>query len=193
MEEIKDFNVVVKVRNNKLLTAMRAAGYDSVQSLSRATGIYAIALYDYLNLKTPAMQGGEFNHKVKKLAEFLNVNPFDLFPFQFLEDSLQKNTIERDYDEAEVKCLIGTEETNPEVLAISSERDAVLTEIIGTLTPREERVIRMRFGLGGGDTYTYEEAGKVFGITRERIRQIEAKAIRKMKHPKRNEKLREYV
>ena len=68
-----------------------------------------------------------------------------------------------------------------------------LSEVLHTLTPREEQVLRLRFGLDDGRTRTLEEVGKVFNITRERIRQIEAKALRKMRHPSRSKRLKDYL
>ncbi len=66
-------------------------------------------------------------------------------------------------------------------------------EVLGTLTERESRVLKLRFGLEDGRTRTLEEVGREFGVTRERIRQIEAKAIRKLRHPTRSKKLRDYL
>lgn len=68
-----------------------------------------------------------------------------------------------------------------------------LEEVLHTLTPREENVLKMRFGLEDGRTRTLEEVGKVFNITRERIRQIEAKALRKLRHPSRSKRLKDYL
>ena len=68
-----------------------------------------------------------------------------------------------------------------------------LAHVLKTLTPREERVLSMRFGLTDGHPHTLEEVGKEFNVTRERIRQIEAKALRKLRHPTRSKKLRDYV
>ena len=62
-----------------------------------------------------------------------------------------------------------------------------------SLTPREEKVLRLRFGLDDGRARTLEEVGKEFNVTRERIRQIEAKALRKLRHPSRSEKLKDYL
>ena len=67
-----------------------------------------------------------------------------------------------------------------------------LTEILGTLTEREADVLRMRFGMYDGRTHTLEEVGQIFGVTRERIRQIENKAIRKLRHPSRAKKIRDF-
>ena len=68
-----------------------------------------------------------------------------------------------------------------------------LNDIMKTLTPREAKVLRLRFGLDDGKARTLEEVGKTFHVTRERIRQIEAKALRKLRHPSRSKKLREYM
>jgi RNA polymerase primary sigma factor len=66
-------------------------------------------------------------------------------------------------------------------------------EILGTLSAREARILRLRFGLENGRTYTLEEVGEKFGLTRERIRQIEGKALRRLRHPMRARQLREYL
>ena len=65
--------------------------------------------------------------------------------------------------------------------------------LLGTLTPREKKVLQLRFGLEDGRSRTLEEVGQVFGVTRERIRQIEAKALRKLRHPSRSKKLKDYL
>ena len=68
-----------------------------------------------------------------------------------------------------------------------------LLDVLGTLTPREEKVLKLRFGLDDGRARTLEEVGKRFNVTRERIRQIEAKALRKLRHPIRSKKLKDYL
>jgi RNA polymerase primary sigma factor len=68
-----------------------------------------------------------------------------------------------------------------------------LEEVLESLTPREEKVLRLRFGLDDGRARTLEEVGQVFGVTRERIRQIEAKALRKLRHPSRSKKLKDFL
>ena len=68
-----------------------------------------------------------------------------------------------------------------------------LAEVLCTLSPRERDVLRLRFGMDDGRQRTLEEVGQLFGVTRERIRQIEAKALRKLRHPNRKKKLEEYV
>jgi len=77
------------------------------------------------------------------------------------------------------------------VIGINLERQT--EEVLKTLTPREERVLRLRFGIGDGCDHTLEEVGQQFDVTRERIRQIEAKALRKLRHPTRSRKLKSFV
>ncbi len=77
--------------------------------------------------------------------------------------------------------------------AIRSNLSASTTKILATLTPREERVLRMRFGVGMNTDHTLEEVGLQFSVTRERIRQIEAKALRKLKHPSRSKQLKSFL
>ena len=77
--------------------------------------------------------------------------------------------------------------------AIKSNLSEATTKILSTLTPREERVLRMRFGIGMNSDHTLEEVGQQFSVTRERIRQIEAKALRKLKHPTRARKLKTFL
>lgn len=68
-----------------------------------------------------------------------------------------------------------------------------IEELLTTLTPREARILRLRFGLQNGRSYTLEEVGQKFGLTRERIRQIEGRALRRLRHPRRSRKLRDYL
>jgi RNA polymerase primary sigma factor len=82
-----------------------------------------------------------------------------------------------------------------------SPADAVITlnlreqtaQVLKTLTPREEKIVKMRFGLEDGSEHTLEEVGQNFAVTRERIRQIEAKALRKLRHPSRSHRLRAFL
>ena len=82
---------------------------------------------------------------------------------------------------------------SPEEYATNEMLKDEISDILLTLTEREEKVIRLRFGLEDGKARTLEEVGQIFGVTRERIRQIEAKALRKLRHPSRSRKLRDYL
>ncbi len=86
-----------------------------------------------------------------------------------------------------------TNATAPQDVASFTILKEHLLAVLDTLTPREEMVLRLRYGIEDGHPRTLEEVGKEFGVTRERIRQIEAKALRKLRHPSRSKKLREYI
>ena len=81
----------------------------------------------------------------------------------------------------------------PADIAVNQKLGEITGEILSSLTEREAKVLRMRFGIGMNTDHTLEEVGKQFDVTRERIRQIEAKALRKLRHPSRSEKLRSFL
>ena len=81
----------------------------------------------------------------------------------------------------------------PVEAAVYTSLQEATKEVLDTLTPREAKVLRMRFGIEMNTDHTLEEVGKQFDVTRERIRQIEAKALRKLRHPSRSERLRSFL
>jgi RNA polymerase primary sigma factor len=83
--------------------------------------------------------------------------------------------------------------TSPVDSVINIDLAEQVDKVLGSLTPREERVLRMRFGIGEKSDHTLEEVGQDFEVTRERIRQIEAKALRKLRHPSRSKRLRTFM
>jgi RNA polymerase primary sigma factor len=98
-----------------------------------------------------------------------------------------------DEDDSALGDFIPDEKSRPEEQATRELLKEHLDDVLNTLSPREKRVLQLRFGLEDGKQRTLEEVGKEFGVTRERIRQIEAKAVRKLKHPTRAKKLRDYL
>ena len=85
------------------------------------------------------------------------------------------------------------ESLQPDDAAVQTALKNTTTKVLASLTPREERVLRMRFGVGMNTDHTLEEVGLQFSVTRERIRQIEAKALRKLKHPSRSKQLKSFL
>ena len=99
-----------------------------------------------------------------------------------------------DDEESELGMFIEDELTpTPMQSVYQSMLKEKIDEVLGTLTPREARILRLRFGLDTGVSYTLEEVGEKFGLTRERIRQIEGKALRRLRHPRRARQLKEYL
>ena len=99
-----------------------------------------------------------------------------------------------DEDDSHLGDFIEDKQTKlPLDAAIQNNLREATTNVLSTLTPREERVLRMRFGIGMNTDHTLEEVGQQFSVTRERIRQIEAKGLRKLKHPSRSRKLRSFL
>jgi RNA polymerase primary sigma factor len=98
-----------------------------------------------------------------------------------------------DEDDSQLGDFIEAPGLKPDEQATRELLKDQLDEVLDTLSPREKRVLQLRFGLEDGKQRTLEEVGREFGVTRERIRQIEAKAVRKLKHPTRAKKLRDYL
>ena len=101
----------------------------------------------------------------------------------------------RDEDMPELPCvpMMEGEHVDPHEELFKKELIAVVQKVLETLTPKEIKILQMRFGIGLTQEHTLEEIGAVFNVTRERIRQIEWRALRYMKHPLRSDKLRELV
>jgi RNA polymerase primary sigma factor len=107
-----------------------------------------------------------------------------------------RNTLKIVKEPLSFETPIGDEGENarlPIDAVIQSSLRETTTLILASLTPREERIVRMRFGIGMNSDHTLEEVGQQFSVTRERIRQIEAKALRKLKHPSRSTMLRSFL
>ena len=97
-------------------------------------------------------------------------------------------------DDSHLGDFVPDERTmSPEEYTTSELLKEELDNVLLTLTEREEKVLKLRFGLDDGQCRTLEEVGQIFGVTRERIRQIEAKALRKMRHPSRSKKLKDFL
>jgi RNA polymerase primary sigma factor len=126
----------------------------------------------------------ELNLSVKKVQWILKVS--------WLPLSLESPV--GDDEESELGMFIEDEfSPTPLQSAYQSMLRDKLAEVLSTLSPREARIIQMRFGLGDGNVYTLEEVGQKFGLTRERIRQIEGKALRRLRHPRRTRQLKDYL
>jgi RNA polymerase primary sigma factor len=150
----------------------------------------------------------KLGHAKRRLAQELGRDPTPEELANELEMPLhQINTIKRvaqrplslempigDEEDGHLEDFIEDEQTPPPLdTAIQQVLQEKVAAVLTSLTPREGRVIQLRFGLKDGRAHTLDEVGRKFGVTRERIRQIEAKALRKLRHPRHTRKLREFV
>jgi RNA polymerase primary sigma factor len=133
--------------------------------------------------------------KVEELAEYLRVEPRKvqwMLKVSWLPLSLESPVGED--EDSELGMFVEDEKTpSPTQATYQNLLCQKVEEVLKTLTPREARILRLRFGLENGRTYTLEEVGEKFGLTRERIRQIEGKALRRLRHPMRARQLRDYL
>jgi RNA polymerase primary sigma factor len=132
---------------------------------------------------------------VEELAEALDVDDRKvqwMLQVSWLPLSLESPV--GDDEDSELGMFVEDESTpTPSQTTYQKLLSEKVEEILATLSPREARILRLRFGLENGRSYTLEEVGEKFGLTRERIRQIEGKALRRLRHPMRSRQLREYL
>jgi len=185
MTETKDYLIEIRVKNNHLLKKISAAGYVSVSEFARAVGIHQTVMSKYVTLKSPAIdRWGKWRKSVERMAKLLKCLPEDLFPPQHIDKALKtsKATIEAGIEEVAV-FLTGGEDTARTALEHITREEATehIRGSLSTLTPREQQVLEMRYGLDMPEHFTLDQAAKVMGVTKERVRQIEIKALRKLK------------
>ncbi len=142
--------------------------------------------------------GYEYNDRVKLIAEALCVSEEKVLDTmriysQFLKRASLDAPVNEDGDTCLGELIPYYDEMNIEKTTESGSLTEELNDVLNTLRPREAQVLRLRFGLEDGTPHTLEEIGVVFNVTRERIRQIEAKALRKLRHPSRSKKLKDFL
>ena len=185
----KDYILQVKVKNGPMLSAMRANGMQTAADLSRSCGVAQTSIGNFLNLlNTPIGRKGDWKPSIMKIAEALNVVPELLFPEQHLSKALAKNQAEIEMDLEDMEQLtsgISSEMVADRTDDAQTEMEDLLRKNIRTLTEREEACLSMRFGLDSEGPMILDDVGAKLGVGRERVRQIEAKALRKLRHPSR--------
>lgn len=193
-----DYRIEVKVKNNNILNKIEEAGYKTVGEFCRINNklSWAGKIGDYVNLKeTPINAEGDFYSHVYEISNLLNCSPEDLFTETQLQTAIESNKRTLEVNEAEMQfMMINMQEPLLLEDKIHAERlPEEINKILDFLSPREAKIIRLRFGLDGTEPQTLDKISTLFGVTRERIREIEAKALRKMRHPTRSEKLYEWT
>ena len=155
-----------------------------VETINKVIRVSRQLLQELGHDPTPEEISAEMNMSVEKVREILKIaqEPVSLeTPIGEEEDSHLGDFIEDD------------KVCEPSEAASFTLLKEQLVDVLSTLTPREEKVLKLRFGIEDGRTRTLEEVGKEFNVTRERIRQIEAKALRKLRHPSRSKKLKDFL
>ncbi|MEE9111933.1 MAG: RNA polymerase sigma factor RpoD [Lactobacillus sp.] len=155
-----------------------------VETINKLIRIQRQLLQDLGRDPVPEEIGAEMNLPTKKVREILKI----------AQEPVSLETPIGEEDDSHLGDFIEDKDaTSPEQHAASEMLKTQLAEVLDTLTDREENVLRLRFGLDDDNPRTLEEVGRVFGVTRERIRQIEAKALRKLRHPSRSNQLRDFL
>lgn len=155
-----------------------------VETINKLIRIQRQLLQDLGREPTPEEIGAEMDMPTDKVREILKI----------AQEPVSLETPIGEEDDSHLGDFIEDKDaTSPEQHASYELLKEQLEEVLDTLTDREENVLRLRFGLDDGRTRTLEEVGKVFGVTRERIRQIEAKALRKLRHPSRSNQLKDFL
>lgn len=204
----KEIRIEIKPRNNLVLTRMEELGIKTVTELCRRAGFARgsmNAVASIINLKSPPLKSVkgkkrlvEWKDQVLEIANILECEPEELFP-----EEIKHVIIAREVNVfAEVnvdqfrrlggnipkQLVVGTD---PEKGLQVQEFEAALNKALETLTPREEKVLKYRFGLEDGQERTINEVAALFALTPERIRGIEAKALQRMRHPMRTRMIKE--
>lgn len=155
-----------------------------VETINKLVRIQRSLLQDLGREPTPEEIGAEMDLPTEKVRDILKI----------AQEPVSLETPIGEEDDSHLGDFIEDEGAlSPEDYTSSSLLREQLEDVLDTLTDREENVLRLRFGLDDGNIRTLEQVGKVFGVTRERIRQIEAKALRKLRHPSRSKQLKDFL
>ena len=184
---MKEYRVQVTVKNNLLLSAIEKAGYKSVAAFCEDAGLQKSVFGELINLKaSPMLNSGEFSATARKTLDFLGALPEDLWTEEQLFMKLETNKGYMHLDKQQMDVLSYGEKPEEKLeledLVMRKELQAKVHEVLGTLRPIQQFVLKMRFGMNDEkEMYTLEEIADKLNITRERVRQIESNALRKVR------------
>ena len=181
---MSDYRVRISIRNERLLSAVEEAGYPSARQFSIANGYAEQKLVGLINGSRKPLEArtGKPTEFCKEILKILGKNIEDCFTKRQLK-GFRKSSYQIKVDEKELKQLVSEHKNQGDSL-LESDLNKKISEVLSTrLTPREEKIVRLYYGIGSDlGPQTYDEIGLIFGVTKTRIDQICAKAIRKLKH-----------
>jgi len=198
-ETSNDLLAVTRFKNARLADAVE--NYGGAKIVADMCDINVNAVYSFVNLRDNPWKKRGLAPTAQALSNLLEISAEELFPPQLYFMGLPA-TVERTFSSAQIipmlearklKLLPEAVEPNYEEPLDRETLHSRVDDVLHTLTPREEMIISMRFGLDGNGEHTLEEVGKVFSVSRDRIRQIEAKGLRKLRHPARMKHLRPFL
>ena len=167
-----------------------------VETINKVIRVNRQLLQELGHDPTPEETAAEMNMPVEKVREILKIaqEPVSLETPKIAQEPVSLETPIGEEEDSHLGDFIPDEDASePSEAASFTLLKEQLVDVLSTLTPREEKVLKLRFGIEDGRTRTLEEVGKEFNVTRERIRQIEAKALRKLRHPSRSKKLKDFL
>lgn len=179
---MKDYRIEVKIKNNLLWQAMQSKGIKNAAQLARAVDLTPSLIGRYLNLQEPVYtKQGDYKPSFMKICDYFNMMPAELYPEERMIEPLANNKRVIEANAAELLQL-GSRELDPtEVIRLEQRAEAV-HKLLDLLSEREALVVNLRSGMDG-DPHTLDEIGAAIGKSRERVRQIYDKAMRKMRRP----------
>ena len=199
--QTKEFRVTMQLRNNRMIELREARGWTQKEAALFCLVPHQIwSGLETLRLKPTRMIGHYTNDArvigwskdALKVAEAMDASPEWLWPKEVQEVGEGRRR-HLNVGTAEAKSLMGGVEASPELVVDEKALQLQVRTVLTSLSPREEKILRMRFGIGENSDHTLEEVGQELGISRRRTQQIEAKALSKLRHPSQNKKLKEFA
>jgi len=187
---MKDYLITVTVKNNYLWEMMKQRGIATVAELHRLSGISYSQLSHLSNFAEPAInKDGSWKNSILRLADFFNTEPECLVPPQHVEEALEKNRSTMELSSWKLDGMLQKIELDENPIALIEHNEAIekSTEQIlskSKLNKREKDIIDRRFGLNGKERQTLSEVADHYDLSRERIRHIEMRVLRKMRDSK---------
>ena len=180
---MQDYRVKITIRNERLLSAIEGMGFESVAKFCAEHILNYDQTSEIIRGKLkPINENGKLNNKVKNLLDILELDIKDAFTPRQLQ-GFKNTSYEVKVKEKELKQLVNPVK-NQELKYIETEVQEKISEVLTIrLTPREEKIVRMRFGIGMKTDHTLDEISQELNVSKARTGQILAKAIRKLRHP----------